>query len=277
VWETFVFIINGIVFILIGLQLHGILGRLSDYQLPVLIEYALLVSAVTVIARFAWVYTTIYLPRLLSRRWAHHYPAPPPSSVFAVAWIALRGIVSLATALALPLTLVNGKTPFPDRDLILFITFCVILVTLVVQGLTLPGILRLLAIKGDTVDQEEEAIARLEAAHAALARLEVLGFTNEDAAEMIARVREPYDRRVQYLSAVTGRLRSMVGATEPAPPPCKTTDQVQRYAITAEREMLINLRDAGTIGDDVLRRIQQELDLDEAKLAAGEESLVAFP
>jgi Na+/H+ antiporter len=265
VWETIIFIINGIVFILIGLQLPGILERLKGYHLPTLIGYTALVSAVAVIARFAWVYTTIYLPRLVSRRWHEKYPTPPATSVFAVAWIALRGIVSLATALALPLTLEDQVTPFPGRDLILFITFGVILFTLVAQGLTLPAILRFLAIEGDNIEEQEETLARLEAAHAALARLEVLGFTNEDAADLIARVRQPYDQRVQYLSAITGRLGPMIqnGA---GPPPCRTTDEVQRYALTAEREMLINLRDAGTIGDDVLRRIQQDLDLDEAKL-----------
>ncbi|MDB5304317.1 MAG: Na+/H+ antiporter [Phycisphaerales bacterium] len=270
VWETVIFIINGIVFILIGLQLPAILERLRGFSLPTLIAYAAVVSLVTVLARFAWVYTTVYVPRLLSRRLRERDPAPPRASVFAVAWIALRGIVSLATALALPLTLADQVTPFPARDLILFITFGVILVTLVAQGLTLPAVIRALALKGDEVEEQEEAVARLEAAHAALARLEALGFMDEGVADLIARVREPYDRRVQYLSAVTGRLRvlSADGDGAGALPICRTTDEVLRYAITAEREMLISLRDAGTIGDDVLRRVQQDLDLDEAKLAA---------
>jgi monovalent cation/hydrogen antiporter len=271
VWETLIFIINGIVFILIGLQLPAILARLKGYHLPKLLAYAALISVVTVVARFAWVYVTVYVPRLLFPRLRRRIPLPPRAEVFAIAWIALRGIVSLATALALPLTLADQSTPFPARDLILFITFGVILVTLVAQGLTLPAVIRRLRLKSDDVEEHEETLARLEAAHAALARLEVLGITNEDTADLIARVREPYDLRVQYLSAVTGRLRLMSDDTEtppgtPAPP--RTTDEVLRHAITAEREMLINLRDAGTIGDDVLRRILQDLDLDEAKLAA---------
>jgi CPA1 family monovalent cation:H+ antiporter len=267
VWESVIFIINGLVFILIGLQLPAILERLKAYHMPTLIGYTALVSVVAVVARFAWVYTATYVPRMLSRRWRDRNPAPKPAAVFALAWIALRGIVSLATALALPLTLADDVTPFPARDLILFITFGVILVTLVAQGLTLPTLIRALQLKGDNVEEREETLARLEAAHAALARLEVLGYTNEEAADLIARVREPYDQRVRYLSAVTGRLRPASGEVDPeAVPPCRSTDEVLRYALTAEREMLINLRDAGTIGDDVLRRVQQDLDLEEAKL-----------
>jgi monovalent cation/hydrogen antiporter len=267
VWETFIFIINGLVFILIGLQLPGILERLNGYNIPTLIEYTALISTVAVVARFAWVYTTTYLPRLLSRRLRQRDPAPPPAAIFAVAWIALRGIVSLATALALPLTLAD-KTPFPSRDLIQFITFGVIFFTLVAQGLTLPTLIRALALKGDDIEEHEEALARLEAAHAALARLEVLAFTDETAADLIAKIREPYDQRVQYLSTITGRLRSINGEEDgEVMPSCRTTDEVLSYAITAEREMLINLRDAGTISDDVLRRVQQDLDLQEAKIA----------
>ncbi len=268
VWETFIFIINGIIFILIGLQLPLILERLKGYNIPTLIGYTALIGAVAVVARFAWVYSTTYVPRLLSRRLRQRDSAPPPAAVFAVAWIALRGIVSLAAALALPLTLADQTTPFPSRDLIQFITFGVILFTLVAQGLTLPTLIRALALKDDDIDQHEEALARLEAAHAALARLEVLAFTDEGAADLIAKVREPYDQRVQYLSALTGRLQSISAADRfEVMPTCRTTDEVLSYAITAEREMLINLRDAGTISDEVLRRVQQELDFQEAKIA----------
>jgi CPA1 family monovalent cation:H+ antiporter len=188
--------------------------------------------------------------------------------------VGLRGVVSLAAALALPFTLKDNKTPFPGRDLILFLTFGVILGTLVFQGLTLPLVIRALGLReadADREDEYEEALARLETAHAALARLEVLGFTNEQAQDLIARVRLQYEERVRYLArsvrANDGHVQALP-EDSPFAAPCRTTDEIQRHAITAEREMLVRLRDDGAISDDVLRRIQQELDYEESRLAA---------
>jgi Na+/H+ antiporter len=285
VWDTLVFLLNGMVFILIGLQLPVILANLRAYPMPTLIGYAALVTLACVVARLMWVFPATYLPRALLPGLRSRDPAAPFPAVFLVAWVGLRGIVSLAAALALPFTLSDRVTPFPGRDLILFLTFGVIVGTLVLQGLTLPAVIRALGIRQTGTDPEqeyEEALARLETAHAALARLEVLGFTNEQAADLIARVRVHYEERVRYLAASVRAAGNGAGSAgdgsgaagsgeSPFAAPCRTTDEVQRLAIIAEREMLVRLRDDGTIGDEVLRRIQQELDLEESRLTANDE------
>jgi CPA1 family monovalent cation:H+ antiporter len=273
---------NGMIFILIGLQLPVILENLSAYPLATLVGYAALITLACIVARLLWVFPATYLPRRVVPWLSSSDPLPPFPAVFLVAWVGLRGIVSLAAALALPFTLSDGRTPFPGRDLILFLTFGVILGTLVLQGLTLPLVIRALGLGragDDREEQYEEALARLETTHAALARLEVLGFTDHEAQDLIARVRVQYEERVQYLADRVRATRegAAEGAARPLPDespfeaPCRSTDEVQRHAITAEREMLVRLRDDGSINDDVLRRIQQELDLEESRLAANGE------
>jgi CPA1 family monovalent cation:H+ antiporter len=161
-WETLVFLLNGLIFILIGLQLRGILERLraDDQPLGQLIAYAAAISAVAIAVRMLWVFPATYLPRLLSRRLRERDPSPPVGNVFVVAWTGMRGIVSLAAALAVPLKIPGTETPFPGRDLILFITFGVILATLVVQGLTLPPVIRWFKLTEDGEEKDEESTAR---------------------------------------------------------------------------------------------------------------------
>lgn len=261
VWETLVFLLNGLVFILIGLQLPAVVENLRGYAWPTLIGYAAAVGLTAILVRIAWVFPAAYLPRLLP--WVRAAEPPlNPRAVFLVSWVGLRGIVSLAAALALPAQAYPGGPPFPFRDLILFITFGVILVTLVGQGLTLPLVIRALGLRGDDVEEREEELARLEMTNAALSRLQVLAITNEDAADVIDQVRKPYETRLQYYGP---RRRGIV--VDDGDVVCRTTDEVMRVAIAAEREMLVRLRDEGKIGDDVLRKVQQELDLQEARLA----------
>ncbi|HEY4155243.1 MAG TPA: Na+/H+ antiporter, partial [Puia sp.] len=168
-WETLNFLLNGMVFILIGLQLPQIVGGLNEYSLSTVIFYAVVISLVTIIIRIIWVFPGAYIPRLLSRKIRIGENRPPWKSVFLVAWSGMRGVVSLAAALAVPLTLSGGKA-FPQRDLILFITFIVILFTLVLQGLSLPWLIRVLKIGDAGEDQtaEQEAAIRLRLAWAAL-------------------------------------------------------------------------------------------------------------
>src|SRR5262249_45411482 len=159
----------GCVFILIGLQLPDVLHNLSGYSTPQLVWYATAISIAVILVRILWVFPASYLPRFFSRNLRARDPYPAWQHVAVVGWTGMRGVVSLAAALAVPLT-IQDQTPFPDRDLILFLTFMVILATLVVQGLSLPMLIRWLGIEDDRSADKEEWGARLKANQAALIR-----------------------------------------------------------------------------------------------------------
>ena len=262
-WDTLVFLLNGLIFILIGLQLPGIVAGLEGTSLRQAVWYAAVVCAVAILVRMLWVYPAAYLPRMLSRRLRQREPDPRWQSVFVVAWTGMRGIVSLAAALAL-------EADFPHRDLILFITFCVILATLVLQGLTLPAVIRWLHLS-EAVDErdEEEITARYLGALAAVERLDNLTTLGPAAKERLERLRSTYDERVAYYSRQltpdgNGGATPEGAALDVA---CETGEQIEREVIAAERQMIVRLRDQGVIGDEVLRRIQAELDHEETRLA----------
>jgi CPA1 family monovalent cation:H+ antiporter len=255
VWDVVIFILNGLIFILIGLQISR-LAHPTGW-----IRYTLLISLVAILARFAWVYPAAILPRRLFKKLAQRDPMPPWNVVFLVGWTQMRGVVSLAAALALPFETRAGQ-PFPHRDLIIFVTFGVILVTLVFQGLTLPAVIRALHIKpvGEDENTDEEVTARYLASLAAVEKLDALGARNREAASALQRLRATYDDRIDYFSRIMNpegdnRLQA-----------CETSDEAIRAAILAQREMLLRLRDQGVIGDDVLRLIEQELDHEESHL-----------
>jgi CPA1 family monovalent cation:H+ antiporter len=166
-WEMVVFLLNGFVFIVIGLQLPGILRALHGESLIGPIANALIISGAVILIRIAWVIPATYLPRWFSRKLRTRDPVPPWRCIALLAWSGIRGVVSLAAAFALPLALNDGSA-FPERNYILFLTFSVILATLVLQGLTLPVLIRKLGIKGDSITDEEERTARLEANKAPL-------------------------------------------------------------------------------------------------------------
>lgn len=155
VWETIVFLFNGIVFILIGLQLPFVIENLDGYTINQAIGFGLMISFVAVLLRMLWVYPATYIPRWLSKKIRKNEPHPSLKTVFVVAWSGMRGVVSLASALAIPLTLTNGDA-FPHRNIILFITFIVILFTLVVQGITLPVLIRRLQLPPDVDNGDEK-------------------------------------------------------------------------------------------------------------------------
>lgn len=264
VWDTFIFLLNGLVFILIGLQLPVVLERIRDGSVLSVVGNALLVSGIVIALRVLWVFPATYVPRRLFKRIAARDPAPPAGQVFVVAWTGLRGIVSLAAALALPVTLSDRATPFPHRDQIIFITFVVILVTLVVQGLSLPLILRWLELADDDVEEREETRARYEAVHAAISRLDALVLLGEARPAAITRVRSDLERQANWLSSHLGGADGF-GDVEMV---CETEIQAEREAIAAQQQMILKLRDDGVIGDEVLRRIQAELDHEESRLDA---------
>ncbi len=266
VWDAFIFLLNGLVFILIGLQMSNIVKQVPAGTLYNAVGWPLIIAAVAILARFVWVPVVAYLPRRIVPRLSRELVDPPAGNVAVVAWTQMRGVVSLAAALALPIMTADGRTPFPDRNLIVFLTFGVILVTLVGQGLTLPAIIR--ALKLDRVpseDADEENTARYLAALAAIERLDTLGANDAAAAAALQRARA---------ASEAGRANFRRPNTPPraAPPAaglilsCETGEQVIREAIQAQRDMLDRLRDQGVIGDDVLRHLEHELDHEEARL-----------
>jgi CPA1 family monovalent cation:H+ antiporter len=187
-WEMVVFLLNGFVFITIGLQLPEILHSLRGESIIGLINDALIVGGAVVFIRIAWVISATYLPRLLSKKLRARDPIPSWRHVALVAWCGMRGVVSLAAAFALPFAL-NDGTPFPGRDYILFFTFCIILITLVFQGLTLPVLIRRLGIKDDGLTDKEERDARVEANKAALALIDKLAANGDFPPDVVSRLR----------------------------------------------------------------------------------------
>jgi monovalent cation/hydrogen antiporter len=262
VWETLEFLLNGFVFIVIGLQLPEVLRALSGNSVPVLrlVRNALFISLAVILVRIIWVLPATYLPRLLFKRLCRHDPVPPWRHVSIVAWTGMRGVVSLAAALALPLTVRDGSA-FPARDLILFLTFVVILATLVVQGLTLPLLIRWLGIQDDRSMEKEERDARLSANQAALARLKVMAEQDPSKSDALQRLRVEYEdhiRQIEGAAAHSADTPLQLFSTE--------YEQLSQEALWVERLTLIQLRDQDVINDEVLRRIQRDIDLAEARL-----------
>ena len=236
-----------------------ILDGLAGYSTATLIWYAVLIAATVVAARFAWIFATAHLPRLLGR--LRSESAAPWQSSVVLAWSGMRGAVSLAAALALPLT-TDAGTPFPNRELIVFLTFSVILVTVVVQGLTLPKLIDVLELEDDSrLEAKEDTKARIHAAEAALARLQELvdeEWVREDTAD---RLRGLYEFR-------RSRFRARFDGADDGAIEQRSTDyqRLLRELLQSERVAVRALRRERRISDEVMRRVERELDLEEARL-----------
>ena len=262
VWDALVFMMNGFIFILMGLQLPAILRSLSQYSNAQLTTYALVISLVAIVVRILWVFPATYVPRWVSRSLARRDPAPPWQQTTIVAWAGMRGIVSLAAALALP-NGEGGTTPFPHRDLIIFITFCVILATLVCQGLSLPLLIRSFGFQEEDADSQEELTARHATAVAVLERLATIAAERSAPPELVERVRLNYDDRVRHLVA------RLIDDLPPSDVPAyDTARRLHRELLQVERRALVLLRDQNMIGDEVMRKVELDLDLEEFKLNA---------
>ena len=266
VWEVLPFLLNSLLFILIGLQLPNILGRLSgEYSASEVLLYATLLSLVVLGTRLLWTFPMAYLPQFLSRSLRERDPYPPWQQVAVVAYTGMRGAVSLAAALAIPLT-VEGGASFPGRDLILFLTFCVILVTLVPQSLSLPLVIRRLDLEGEEGDEEHEEVeARVRAAEAALERIEQL--ENEDWVrdDTVRWIRNLYEFRRRRFAA---RLDGEPEDDEDGDPEERSLafQRLRRELLGAERAALLELRNQGRLSDETRRRIERDLDLEDARL-----------
>ena len=257
-WEMLVFLLNGLVFVLIGLQLPRILHTLSGHSLKQLVWHGVLISCAAIVVRIVWVFLSTNLLRLISIARGKGDPFPRWQNAAIVAWTGMRGVVSLAAALAVPMTLSDGS-PFPGRDYILFITFCVILATLVLQGLSLPALIHRLGVVDDGLANVEERTARLKANEAALAYLAEVD--KQYLPDVVERLRAEYNDRIRQLEVCDN-----VGGDHNNGMSAPSFERLQQEALDVERRTIIQLRDEYVINDEVLRRIQGDLDHAEARL-----------
>ena len=259
-WNVLVFLLNGLVFLLIGLQLPDILETIAGRSLLALIGQALLISLAVIAVRVAWVFTAAYLPRFVSARLRARDPYPGWRNVAIIAWMGMRGGLSLAAALALPLSLSSG-VPFPQRNLVIFFTFCVILATLVGQGLSLVPIIRLLRLEPDSSLEREHAQAHLVAARAALSRLDELATEVSVPQDAFTHLRSHYEKK---LSALTTPVDGTEDERSALHSPLQ--QQLPQEGLNAERAANIQLPEQGRIDDETLRLVERELDLEEQRL-----------
>jgi Na+/H+ antiporter len=270
-WDFLVYIVEGLVFLVTGLQARAIVGGIAGYTTSELAIAAGIVSVVVIGARFLWIFPTAYLAVL-----GHHQDNSSDDALswqraFSLAFTGIRGVVSLAAALSLPV-LLNDGTPFPGRNLILFLTFAVILVTLVGQGLALPGVITWLGLanagrRERSRDRMEEFRARHAAIKAALARLEEMTTEGKLAEEVLEPLRRMYRDRLHHIEhrgAVDEAHMALI----------RDRDALEYRLIAAEREHINATYRKGGLKDDARRRVERELDLREAHLASvgGQES-----
>jgi CPA1 family monovalent cation:H+ antiporter len=259
-WEIIDFIINSALFVLVGLQLRSIVEDLSGYTTGQLVGWAVVICAVTVLARLLWLFTTPYLIRALDRRPSQRERRVSASGRLVIGWSGMRGAVSLAAALALPLT-VKGGAPFPDRELILFLTFAVIFATLVVQGLTLPTLIRRLGISDGGAAANEELKARLVATKAALAQIDALEAEDWTRDDTMERLRAAYAFRKRRLAAQAGKIEDD-GYEDRS----LQYQQAVQMVLGAQRDALVELRREGQISNETMNRVIRDLDLEESRL-----------
>jgi CPA1 family monovalent cation:H+ antiporter len=262
VWDFLVFVLNGVIFILIGLQLGALREAIpSEMFVPLMLSGAL-VSVTAIVVRLIWVPLAAWIPRLVSPSLRARDPMPAWPSLFIIGWTGMRGIVSLAAALALPLTTAAG-TPFPFRSEIILITFTVIFATLVLQGLSLPPLIRVFNLKEDGALEREEMQAREHAATAALVRLDEVANEGWPHPEHLDQMRAHYGDRVQ-------RYTQDGTAPECTAEAIEIFRRLRHETLTAERLAVIGLRNEGVISDDVLHRLEHELDVEALQLGIGE-------
>ncbi|HEY7788648.1 MAG TPA: Na+/H+ antiporter [Casimicrobiaceae bacterium] len=262
-WDIVNTVITGVIFLLTGLQARTVAAGLDAATLFHLVLDGVLVSAVVIVVRFLWVFPATWLPRRLVRSVAARDPAPDWRFPFIVAFTGVRGVVSLAAALSIPIT-IAANVPFPGRDRVLVLTFVVIVVTLVAQGLTLPWVLRKLGL--DKLGLAElrlrmhrEMSARAETARAALEQFEIAAKEERLPEGVVAPWRERQRQRVAELEGQ--RDRDGVGFATPA-----RMQRVDLALIGAARARLNNLLREGSVSDEIRRRIERDFDLDEERL-----------
>ncbi|MFF4018208.1 Na+/H+ antiporter [Streptomyces sp. NPDC001843] len=262
VWKMVAFVLESAVFALIGLQLPVVLKGLGAYQGAEAAWYAVAVFLVVVVTRFVWVYPAAFLPRLASSRIREREANPTWRGAMVTSWAGMRGVVSLAIAFSIPQT-VHGGAPFPQRNMVLFLTFTTVIGTLVVQGLTLPPLIRLLKFPGRDAQAETlaEANAQAQASRVAEQRLDELLSDERNALPppLADRLRMVLERRRNAVWERLGAVNPVTGETVD-----DTYRRLSRDMISAERDVFVRLRDHRYIDDEMLRTLLRRLDLEEA-------------
>jgi len=265
VWRTLGFLMESLLFILLGLELREVLGSagaLGDW-VPLLGAAALLGVVVTAV-RMLWVFPQAWIPRWLSPRMRKEDPVSWRELVV-VGWMGMRGAVSMATALALPLTTASGEA-FPERGRLLVLAYGVILWTLLIQGLTLPTLIRRVGLRADALTHHEEVRARIAAADAALARIASFEAEGGSHPELLRALRR---RQENALSELRKHLPEVEEGSEESTVHRILTEEQQRMiesVLEAERQALLKLREEGAIHDEVLHKLEHELDLEEERM-----------
>jgi monovalent cation/hydrogen antiporter len=262
VWDALTFVLNGIVFVVIGLQLPYVMGQIGGLSRLVLLEYGVGFSVVIIVLRMAWVYGETYIAYAI-RRWVQKVEVeePEPRGLFVIGWGGMRGVLSLAAAVSLPYALPGGGM-FPQRSMIIYLAFCLIVATLVLQGLTLPWLIRSLGLSSSGSSNDEEQEARRVMLREALVHLDRKRSKNRDQSAMFGELIASYQRRLDAMPA------------EREEPAQGLIDQSRRSdailaALQVERDVLIGLRNEGRIDDEVLRTLQRELDFAESRVHTG--------
>jgi monovalent cation/hydrogen antiporter len=258
-WSVVTFLLNGVLFILVGLQLHAILAKLSSTTPLTLLLYGVIVSAIVMAARVAWVFAATYVPWMASAA-LHGSKAPPDWKPLAVvSSVGIRGAISLAAALAVPLTTASGA-PFPGRDLIIYLTFAVIFATLILQGSTLPALVRALGLRDAASPRQQELQVRLELTRAALDKLTQLARDGALPADVLDEVRSQLEK--QFRRYTTTSSMGLQAKKELV----TRKKQLMRDILNEQRETLLAMRGDGRVSEDLGRRIQRDLDLQEVRL-----------
>ncbi len=264
VWKALQLVLESFAFLMIGLQLPGVIDEIEGMPFTTMVTYSAAVLATVIGIRIVWMYAFAFLPRMLSPRIRARETAPTRAQVFVVAWAGMRGVVSLAAAFAVPLTTLSGD-PFPGRSHIVFLTFVVVIGTLLLHGLTMPWLIRRLGVQGDEArtDAIAAAAAQEKAAIAAAARLdELLAEPDTTEAERAAEVLRAWNtRRRNSAWERLGRTAEEIGES-----PTAAFRRLRLEMLAAEREAFIAERDSGHIDDEVLRSVLHGLDLEEATL-----------
>jgi monovalent cation/hydrogen antiporter len=262
VWEFIVFLLNGVLFILIGLQLPEILESVEDIDFLTLAGYAAATIAGVVGTRFLWLFTVPYFMRLIDRRPSQIERRVGAGPRTVMGWAGMRGAVSLAAALSLPLQ-TDAGAPLPDRDLVIFLAYCVVVFTVVVQGLTLPALIRRLGVVEDGSEEEaEEHKARIATAEAALEALDRLASEDWAREDSVERLRGQFRFRRRRFEALRGDIEDEHGIVDRS----IAYQRLVREVIEAQRMTIVRMRNEGLISNDVMRRVERDLDLEESRL-----------
>jgi CPA1 family monovalent cation:H+ antiporter len=246
---------------MIGVQIDPILRGTSNYSPLELVTYCAAISATAIAVRIIWVFPAAWIPRLFTNV-RRRDPIPRSSALVVIGWSGMRGSVSLAAALAVPNFMKDDVTPFPYRDLVVAMVFAVILVTLVLQGLTLAPLIRKLGIE---VNEDAECATEVEARYAAVMagyeHLERLGTPGSEDPEVVARVREQYEKRMNQLKVASLLDRVATAAME-----SEQGVAARLELLAVERKAIVRMRERGEINDELFRKLEKELDLDEIRL-----------